>query len=85
MGVGGEWSGTYEWLVPAPCPLKTEETVSHRQSNNVVKEVGNPASAKQLVYFATGSFNSCVKHSLRDTKSEGPAVGTCCKRQSNSL
>ena len=41
-GWGGGAGGTYEYLVPALRPAKTEETVSHRQ-NNAVKEVGTPS------------------------------------------
>ena len=50
MGEGG--GGRNEWLVCALRPVKNEETVSHRHKNNA-KEVGEPASAKQLVYSAT--------------------------------
>ena len=60
-GDGGR-SGTYKQLVPALRPMKTEETVRHRQNNNVIKEVGTPPVPKRLVYSATCSFNSCAKN-----------------------
>ena len=48
----GEWegrvgSGTYEWLVRALRPVKTEETVSHRQNNNLM-EVGTRPERRSL-------------------------------------
>ena len=46
-GGGGGGSGTYEELVQAPQHAKTEETVSHRQNNNV-KEVGTPPVRSNL-------------------------------------
>ena len=53
-GHAGEWGGgrrgvenTYEQPVPAFRPVKTEETVSHRQ-NNDVKEVGTPPVPSNL-------------------------------------
>ena len=45
---GERWgSGTYEYLVPALRPVKTAETVSHRQ-NNSVQEVGTPPVPSSL-------------------------------------
>ena len=66
-------SGSYQQLVYGLRPvteLETDsETVSHRQNNSgrvSVKEVdGDPASAKQLVYFAPCFFNSCEAQSHR--------------------
>ena len=52
-------------------PLKTEETVSHRQTNNNVKEEhGDPASAKPLVYFAHGYCNGCAEQSQKTVSEE---------------
>ena len=45
-GGGGGWGRGDEQLDRALRPAKTEETVSHRQ-NNDVKGGGDPASAKQ--------------------------------------
>ena len=63
-------SGKEEQLVRALRPAKTEEIVSHRQNNNNVKGGGDPASAKQLVYFANCCFNSCVEQSHKDSVRE---------------
>ena len=48
---GGGRSGTYEQFVRALRPVKTEETVSHRQNN-----IGDPTSARQLLPSANRRF-----------------------------
>ena len=64
---GERWgSGTYEYLVPALRPVKTAETVSHRQ-NNSVQEVGTPPVPSNLCYSSTCSFNSCAEQSHKDS------------------
>ena len=45
--------------------LKTEETVSHCQNNNVNAD-GDHVGSKHLVYPATCSFNHCAEHSRKD-------------------
>ena len=56
-------SGTYEKLVPALPPVKTEETVSHLQ-NNSVKEVGTPpvpsGSCTSLTAVSTAAQSNIV-------------------------
>ena len=83
-GQGG--SVTYEQLVPALRPVKTEETVRHLQNNNV-KEVGTPLMRSNLctpqLAVSTTVWNSHkdrvrrrrndVKEGIsRDTASETP-------------
>ena len=50
-------------------PAKTEETVSHHQKNRCYGG-GDLASARQLVYSASCSFNCCAEqgHSVRDNQ-----------------
>ena len=55
-------------------PAKTEETVSHHQKNRCYGG-GDLASARQLVYSASCSFNCCAEqgHSVRTTNCGGTA------------
>ena len=65
MGKGGNGVPMSK-LIQAVRPVKTEETVSHRQ-NNDVKEVGTPPVPSSSVYSATRFFfKSCSEQSHKD-------------------
>ena len=66
-GKGGVGSGTCEQLVPNLRPVKTEETVSHRQ--NDVKEVGTPPAPSNLSTSLT-AVSTAVRNKVTKTVSE---------------
>ena len=64
-------------------PAKAEEIFSYHQ-NNRCKGCGDLASAKQLVYSATCSFNSCAEQSRKDRARTSSCSNlkrclTCCE------
>ena len=68
-------SGTYEQLVPALRPMKTEETVRHRQNNSVIKEVGTPPVRSNLCTPQL-ALSTAVRKTDTKAESETPAVET---------
>ena len=58
----------YNYTTHALRPAKTEETVSHRQKNNV-KEAGTPASANKLCTPLT-AVPTAVRNKVTKTVSE---------------
>ena len=60
----------YEQLIPSALIFKSKQDCHHQ--NNRYYSDGEPASAQQLMYFATCSFNSCGEQSHKD--SVQPAV-----------
>ena len=67
VGRGG-WGARDEQLVRAFRPAKTEETVSHRQNNNV-KEVGTPPVRSNLCTLLTDVL-TIVRNKVTKTMSE---------------
>ena len=61
-------SGTYEQIVPALRPVKTEETVSHRQNSNV-KDVGTPPVRSNLC-TSVFAVSTAVRNKVTKTVSE---------------
>ena len=49
----------------SPQPTKAKKAIGYHQHNKGYGGV-NPASVKQLVYFATFSFDICVEQSHKD-------------------